>query len=68
MYLSIATGGIQVSLFTLKLLGLYTGSWWIVFIPTMIWIVLSILGAAVKDAGMAENDHNETDCDGGRPA
>lgn len=42
MYLDIVIGGMQVVLFTLKMLDRFAGSWWTVFLPTFIWFAVIV--------------------------
>lgn len=43
MYIDFALAGSQVALITLKLIGMFNRSWWIVMLPTIIWAVVGII-------------------------
>jgi hypothetical protein len=48
MYLDIVIGGIQIVLFTLKMLGRFTGSWGLVFLPTFIWLAVIVFNRLTR--------------------
>jgi hypothetical protein len=46
MFIDITLGGSQVALLVLKLMGIFSGSWWLVFVPSFVWLVGGILANA----------------------
>jgi len=51
MFLDLAMAGIQIAMFTLKLLDRFKPSWWVVFLPTILWVVIGILLRATNESG-----------------
>ena len=45
MYLDFALAGVQTLLIGLKLTDLIDRSWWTVMLPTILWLVVSIIGS-----------------------
>ena len=56
MYLDITLGGTQIAMIVLRLMGIVTFSWWIVLLPTIIWIVCGIIATAT-----GRNDGDSTE-------
>ena len=53
MYIDFTLALMQTALVTLKILGLFDRSWWLVMVPSIIWTVINILCAA---KGRKEDD------------
>lgn len=48
MYLDLVISQVQTALVVLKILGILDRSWWLVFLPSIIWVVIGIIVAAQK--------------------
>lgn len=52
MFVDIVLGGSQILLLWLKLTEQYSGSWWLVLMPSIVWVVIgTILALARDDSG-----------------
>lgn len=51
MYIDFALAGTQVALIVLKLLDRFDRSWWLVMLPTIIWVVVGIIATATGQKG-----------------
>ena len=47
MFLDLIMAGMQLIMFAMKLLDRFQPSWWVVFLPTILWVVFGILAKLV---------------------
>lgn len=49
-------GNVQTALIVLKLVGVLSASWWVVFVPLLVMVVLSLIVAAAGGDGAGEDE------------
>ena len=49
-------GNVQTALIVLKLVGVLSASWWVVFVPLLVMVVLSLIVAAAGGDGADEDE------------